>query len=199
MILSDLYVTDISCNTYNMSIENTLKVTVTLTDYNDEPIVGKEVSVFTSNGVFLESDSKGFVGETDDDGVVEVTYKPSDWGNHIISSNDSSVQVHVVGGWKPIENINKGVQLESINGYYNQDTVRLEFIVKNSVINENETIATLPNIDFIKPSKVVCFPAHLANKAEFYLNSNGELKGCGSPSNINKQYMGVYYARSKLV
>ena len=89
---------DISCSTYNPTIDTSVTITITVTDQNDDPISG-----FT---VPLKIDGTSITGiTTNSSGVATHTYTCTEWGNHKISVKNTSAFINVTG-WRTITHTN---------------------------------------------------------------------------------------------
>lgn len=89
---------DISCSTYNPTIDTSVTITITVTDQNGDPISG-----FT---VPLKIDGTSITGiTTNSSGVATHTYNCTDWGNHKINVKSVSAFINVTG-WRTITHTN---------------------------------------------------------------------------------------------
>lgn len=104
MIIRKLYKTRITCSHYHASVSypGAITVTVKLTDFNDEPVIGESATITVNEGKFsLDGIDKGksFTGRTDDNGVFSVDYYITGHGLITFECNSSMTQIHV-GGWE---------------------------------------------------------------------------------------------------
>lgn len=113
MIISDLYQTNITCSTYNTTIDSgnestTITVTVKLEDFNKNAVTGKSVNLTVDKGYFKSvtgtnttnysnTTTKSVSATTKSDGIITAVYVPSDWGLCTFSANNSKIQVSVSG------------------------------------------------------------------------------------------------------
>ena len=113
MIISDLYQTNITCSTYNTTIDSgdentTIKVTVKLEDFNKSPVTTKNVDLTVDKGYFKNvtgtsttnysnTTTKSVSATTKSDGTISAVYVPSEWGLCTFSANNSKIQVFVSG------------------------------------------------------------------------------------------------------
>ena len=82
-------------NTNNYSL-----VTVVATDFNNQPVVNKNLTISCDKGKF-SNNNQSYTGTTDNDGKFEVTYLPTEWGLCTLSCDVSKCQF-LVKGFKQI-------------------------------------------------------------------------------------------------
>ena len=122
MIISDLYQTNITCSTYNTTIDSgngstTITVTVKLEDFNKSPVTTKNVTLTVDKGYFKSvtgtsttnysnTTTKSVSATTKSDGTITAVYVPSEWGLATFSANNTKIQIKS-SGWKKIYDSNK--------------------------------------------------------------------------------------------
>ena len=138
MIISDMYQTKIEASNYNANIDSTNNViTVTLLDFNNQPVTNKSVTLSCDKGYFTKKGSTSISGtttksvtvNTDSNGKITATWTASEWGLCTFSANNNKVQINVKG-WKVVQgadNLNSyfhirvnGEGLAELNIHYNQ-------------------------------------------------------------------------------
>ena len=103
-ILGENYeLTKIECSDYNPNIDDSITLTITVTDVYDDPIDGENVTVTASEGTFTQlngsditSDSS-VTGTTNSSGQFTLTYNCSEWGLITFSANNINTQIRVTG------------------------------------------------------------------------------------------------------
>jgi len=104
--LSDIYQTKIEASNYNVSIDSTDNViTVTLLDFNNQPVTNKSVTLTCDKGYFTKKGSTNISGKTtksvsvntDSNGKITATWTASEWGLCTFSANSNKVQINVKG------------------------------------------------------------------------------------------------------
>lgn len=91
-IISDLYQTKIELSNYQPSIDDTITATVTLLDFNNQPVTGEGVNL-ACNGNVVKS------ANTDTNGQITASISCSEWGVMIFTANEATVTCHVTG-WR---------------------------------------------------------------------------------------------------
>lgn len=107
-VLGENYkITNIECSDYNPNIDNSITVTITVTDVYGDAISDESVTVTASEGNFTQlngSDitaSDSVTGTTNSSGQFTLTYNCTSWGLITFTANNTSTQVHVTG-WRTI-------------------------------------------------------------------------------------------------
>lgn len=135
MIINKLYKTVIDCtnNNWKWVIDDTKTITITLLDFNDEPVVDTEVTLTVDKGYFGDDTSAvSFTGTTDVNGSVSVLYHASKWGFVTFTCNDCKVQA-LVTGWKKVQEINRTDVVGKIYVYSDGRYARVEYNVGNAI------------------------------------------------------------------
>lgn len=96
MKITDLYKTEISCSSYNLDIDGTTTVTVTIKDFNNNLLNGVSVTLTVNKGKFA-NDTRTYTATTNSNGQISTTYTASQWGFCTFSANNANVQVFVTG------------------------------------------------------------------------------------------------------
>ena len=143
-ILGENYkLTKIECSDYNPNIDDSITLTITVTDVYDDPIEGENVTVTASEGTFTQlngsditSDSS-VTGTTNSSGQFTLTYNCTTLGLITFTANNTSTQVHVTG-WKLISSV--GITNYQI--YENKDK-RIRIIFNYSTESLTTTWTTL--------------------------------------------------------
>lgn len=126
MIIRELYQTNIEVTQgttgnsyYNVDIGSTdALVTVTLLDFNGNPVKNKNVTLTVDKGYFTQKgtsvnnqytfnradDSKSITVATGDNGKIHGVFTASEWGLCTFSANQTNTQI-LVTGWKLIQSI----------------------------------------------------------------------------------------------
>lgn len=186
MILSRLYHTDIDCNKYNLRINETINVTITLTDFNEMPVKNTQVNVSCSNGTLSNNN-----GITNSNGQVILTYTPAKWGIDTIHCNGTSIQVNVRGGWKDISVTKNHSGINTVTAQYNQDMVKIYLQGTIPSSTAPVTLATLNDTNFA-PFNDTGSPSHV-QYGQIFVRSNGAIHSIVSASSTN--WWGCYYPR----
>ena len=104
---SNYLVTNISCSSYNPSIDGTITLTVTVKDVYGAAVSGASVLVTASSGSFTGyngssiTSASSYTGTTNPSGQFTLTYTCSVWGLITFTANNETKQVDV-GGWKTV-------------------------------------------------------------------------------------------------
>jgi len=104
---TNYYVTKLTCDNYNPSIDSDVSVTLTLLDVYERPVVGEVVTVTASAGNFTalngESITAGATveGTTDASGQFTLTYSCISWGIITFTANNTLNQINVQG-WREV-------------------------------------------------------------------------------------------------
>ena len=111
-VLGENYkITNIECSDYNPNIDNTITVTVTVTDVYCDAISGESVTVTASEGNFTQlngsniTNASSVTGTTNSSGQFTLTYACSEWGIINFSANNMYNQIKVTGFKKVLNNI----------------------------------------------------------------------------------------------
>jgi len=147
MIISDLYQTNITCSTYNTTIDSgngstTITVTVKLEDFNKNAVSGKSVTLTVDKGYFKSvtgtsttnysnTTTKSVSATTKSDGTITTVYVPSEWGLATFSANNTKIQIKS-SGWKSVATganyatlyVNEEMRLCYLKIYYENYTVK---------------------------------------------------------------------------
>ena len=97
--------TKIECSDYNPNIDDSITLTIILTDVYDDPIDGENVTVTASEGTFTQlngsdiTSASSVTGTTNSSGQFTLTYNCSEWGLITFTANNKTTQVKV-GGYK---------------------------------------------------------------------------------------------------
>ena len=115
VIASKLYKTQIDCSTYEPQIDSDdTEITITLLDFNNEPVSNEEVTVTCSGGLFWyvkrnQIDRDAFPEEvstvtmrTNNNGQFILGYWANEWGFINIQANNTNIKLYV-SGWREIE------------------------------------------------------------------------------------------------
>lgn len=111
MEITDLYQTKIEASSYNVNIDSTGNViTVTLLDFNNQPVTNKSVTLTCDKGYFTKKGSTNISGtttksvtvNTDSNGKITATWTASEWGLCTFSANSNTIQINVKG-WRTIQ------------------------------------------------------------------------------------------------
>ena len=103
MIITDLYKTEITSESYNVDITNSTGVTITVTlkDFSNHAVTGKPVVLTCSSGYFENNTNSTTLNsinlETNSEGKATIKWFPTDWGLCTFSANNSQTQVRVTG------------------------------------------------------------------------------------------------------
>lgn len=110
-ILGENYkITNIECSDYNPNIDNSITVTITVTDVYGDAISDESVTVTASEGNFTQlngsniTNASSVTGTTNSSGQFTLTYACSEWGLITFNANNVSTQVHVTG-WRLISSV----------------------------------------------------------------------------------------------
>ena len=101
-------ITNIEASDYNPNIDDSITVTITVTDVYGDAISGESVTVVASEGNFTQlngSDitaSDSVTGTTNSSGQFTLTYTCSVWGLITFSANNTSTQIRVIG-WRQLK------------------------------------------------------------------------------------------------
>ena len=155
MIIENLFQTKIECIKdsddspyYNVDIDETdIRVEVTLTDFNGNPIIGKNVTLSVDRGTIssmksgytgtIASGGKSVTGLTGSDGKLAIIYTANEWGLATFSANNVNIQMNVIG-FRRIYNDNGLI----ISVDENAKLTHVEFN-RNVTISANGTITIL--------------------------------------------------------
>lgn len=196
-MFTKLYKTEISCSKYNFRIDETITVTGRLIDFNNQAVIGEEVTLQVDEGLF-ENNEKTYTGITNSEGEIKVIYTPSDWGVYTLRCNDVNVLINIRGGWK--EFTPKSI-LSNMKfwGKYNQDEVIVYFEgnVPTYSFNNNSPVTVLQIEEediFLRPYSTVCVPSENC-RGEVYVTSGGDVKCIMKSLASHSQY--IHYSRKK--
>ena len=99
--------TSIECSDYNPDIDDSITVTITVTDVYGDAVSGESVLVTASDGNFTQlngsniTNASSVTGTTNSSGQFTLTYACSEWGLITFSANNTNTQVNVTG-WKQV-------------------------------------------------------------------------------------------------
>ena len=99
--------TSIECSDYNPDIDDSITVTITVTDVYGDAVSGESVLVTASDGNFTQlngsniTNASSVTGTTNSSGQFTLTYACSEWGLITFTANNTSTQVRV-SGWKQV-------------------------------------------------------------------------------------------------
>lgn len=196
-MFTNLYKTIIDCSKYNITINDTIDVTVKIVDFDEDNsiVVGEKVTITCSGGYFTMKNTDEELDTvetyTNRDGEVELQYTPTSWGDNIIQCNDATVQVRVIGGWLSFTPTIAHSSISSTTGLYNQDTVIVYYVGK-SVPKSTSPINLVKVPDEFKPSVTNCCPPHLCD-GQVYIDTDGYVKSILGDKKDHWQT--IYYAR----
>ncbi len=188
MIFSKLYHTDIDCNKYNAKIYEDINVTITLTDFNENPVKYTSVSLSCTGGTLSSSS-----GLTNGNGTFTVTFTPSEWGIHSITCNSETVQLNIRGGWKTSPTTKSYSGVNTVTAQYNQDMVKIYMQGTFPSGTSPTTLATINSAD--APSNNYVSPSH-TQYGQVTVQSDGTINCIINTSGTN--YWGCYYPRKTL-
>ena len=101
-VLGENYkITSIECSDYNPNIDNSITVTITVTDVYDDAISGESVTVTASEGNFTQlngsniTNASSVTGTTNSSGQFTLTYSCTEWGLITFSANNESTHIKV--------------------------------------------------------------------------------------------------------
>ena len=162
-VLGENYkITDIEASDYNPNIDNSITVTITVTDVYGDAISDESVTVTASEGNFTQlngSDitaASSVTGTTNSSGQFTLTYTCSEWGLITFSANNINNQINVVG-WKEVwRNTTSDPKIQV---FRNADHCRLKFSAY-TVSNMTTTWTQYGSTAFLndwKPSQAVAF------------------------------------------
>ena len=162
-VLGENYkITDIEASDYNPNIDNSITVTITVTDVYGDAISDESVTVTASEGNFTQlngSDitaASSVTGTTNSSGQFTLTYTCSEWGLSTFSANNINNQINVVG-WKEVwRNTTSDPKIQV---FRNADHCRLKFSAY-TVSNMTTTWTQYGSTAFLndwKPSQAVAF------------------------------------------
>lgn len=120
-IISDLYQTKIELTDYDVNIDDEIDITVTLLDFENNPVSGESVNLY-ANGDVIKS------ANTDRNGQITANYTCNEWGLITFSANESVSQVHV-RGWRSKQVLGDTGGVATL--YVNEDTglARLSYLL----------------------------------------------------------------------
>lgn len=124
MIIQNLYKTIISVysdneyvtESYNINIGGTAYIKIQLLDYNDNPVIGEEVTVHYDTTTLI-------TGTTDSNGELRTSTVCNKWGTHRITSNDTIENIQVKGYANYYTGTSNGA---NITIDYNEELVRIK-------------------------------------------------------------------------
>ena len=96
-------ITNIEASDYNPNIDDSITVTITVTDVYGDAISGESVTVVASEGNFTQlngsniTSASSVTGTTNSSGQFTLTYTCSVWGLITFSANNTSIQIRVTG------------------------------------------------------------------------------------------------------
>lgn len=192
MIIKNLYHTSISCSKYNAKINETITVTVKLTDFNGNPVTNKTAKVRCSDGVYFTRET----GVTNDNGEATFTLHTVDWGMQNISCNDANVMINVRGGLKK-GGINKNnSNIQTLSFYYNQDTVILYIYITNAPTSTTPAQLATITEDILIPDIYFGCPSDGGTDGQIWIDSNGVVYSLFTNAN---QWIGIQYPRKNTI
>ena len=197
MLINDLYQTKIRCtkgtsnsNYYNVRVDaNDVIVTVTLIDFNNNPVSGKNVNLSVDKGYFTKLNGKSLGGTsfksvkavTNSWGQISATYTASERGLCTFSANNTSIKIDVTG-WKNVDPNNEDVWTslaqEGITKqkcYTNGEYVAL-YLVGNVYTESSATmyIGELPDDDYA-PNYHTYTLCTNSQEVRIYVRSDGNI------------------------
>lgn len=192
--------TIIDSSTYNLDINNSCTVTVTLLDYNNNPISNRSTTITCTDGTLNDS-SSSYTASTDNNGQIQVTYKAENWGLHYLECNNESIGIWIIGK-KTFKTSASAYQIQ-----YSRNAAELQ-VQGASLAGTNGNPTTITNVskDDIRPgtravtSVTAGFitAAAVDGNGELMFNSDGNIQwrcNGASSNNSNSAYGGVCYAR----
>ena len=106
MIEIELYKTKIGLSSYICTIGDEITITVAVTDYNDNPITNKPITISSNNGYFHTynnntingTSATEWVGVTNSNGQFTLTFIPTSNGTTVFNTRDTSANLIVSNG-----------------------------------------------------------------------------------------------------
>ena len=198
MIITDLYQTKIECSTYNTNIDDdTITVTVTLKDFNNNNVTGKNITLSCDKGFFTKCIgatkqtidnvvTKSVTSITNNNGQITATWTASEWGLCTFTANNSNIQINVTG-WKEVYN-NNGVTV-AIDG-------RIAYcswsISERNIPETSKLHVTLPSE--LRPKNPIIHIGHHGNPSLYIsINGDGQFKYWANSARTNALYGYVFY------
>ena len=103
-ILGENYkITNIECSDYNPNIDNSITVTITVTDVFGDALSNESVTVTASEGNFTQLNGTSITAAatvtatTNSSGQFTLTYNCTEWGLITFVANNTSIQIRVTG------------------------------------------------------------------------------------------------------
>jgi len=146
MIINKLYQTKITSSNYNIDLNGTVTITVTLTDFNNAVITGESVSISANVGSFSSN-----TGTTNSSGQVTFTYTASTAGLVNITCNSESIQLLVAHNPYPIGSIYMSVNSTSPATLFGGTWTQLTntFLYASTTADTSATTATAGSKDAV--------------------------------------------------
>lgn len=198
MIITDLYQTKIECNKYNANIDdNTITVTVTLKDFNNNNVIGKNVTLSCDKGFFTKCIgatkqvidnvvTKSVTGTTNNNGQITATWTASEWGLATFSANNAKIQCNITG-WKEVYN-NSGVRVAT-----DGRIAYCSWAVSERTIPEtSKTLVTLPS-NLLPRNPTINLGHHGNTDLYISINTDGKFNYWAGTSRKNTLYGYVFY------
>ena len=168
-----MYNIKISCKdennnaSYNIDIDTDVTVTATVLDFNGNPVVGENLTIY------YDDETSIYTGTTDSNGQISTTYTCTEWGTHVFSVETYICFINV-NGWKTYLDTGASSDPHWIVEY-NETTTRVTLSysqsqsVPTSVTNYGTTLFP-DSVSYLRPSRPVMFTVY--NGAMIVLASN---------------------------
>lgn len=201
-----LFHTIIDSSTYNLDINNSCTVTVTLLDYNNNPISGVQTSISCTDGTLKDMNetltgSNNYTDVTDINGQIKVKYKATNWGLHHLNCNNESIGIWIIG---------KKTFIGSVSSYkvhYSRSIAQLEvtYATLKGTNGSPTTVATISKDDIRPLARHTTFTTAgfaTTNDADsdLSINTDGtiEWRCYGNSSGSTEAQAGICYARKSI-
>lgn len=192
MQITKLYQTKIGCSSYNVAVDSTdTNVTVSLIDFNGNPVVNTEVTINVDNGYFTKytrnstnvtiggTTTKSYNGTTGSDGSFTLTYTaPSESAVVTFSANNITTHMNVFvednNAWEIVTLTNPS---STFTLFVNEDLrlceLRMAYLTNAIIESGNHNTSTsVPEI--YRPSGVVV--GSLQVGGSLYVSNAGAIK-----------------------
>ena len=154
----------IEASDYNPSIDDTITVTITVTDSTDNPVTGWTVPLLV-NGTSVS----GLV--TDSNGEVEYTYTCTDWGSVKFSVNSYTCFINVTG-WK----LRQSLKDDRVHVYENETMIKVDVNGQFPQIGTNQLVKITDINSAYAPPHNVVVPGHHYNDTPLVIDTNPALR-----------------------
>ncbi len=171
MFIDNLYTTKITANKYNLGLDETVTITVTLTDFNGNPVANEPVTLYYDKKDNNRSSPPPYLTvranlTTDSNGVATYTTSESHNQKHIYVCNGKKIEVKW-DGWRQVSSENNVTVYESF------DFVKVQVNGSIAVTTSWKVLTTLG--ERLRPYQCVATQCYYGTDVVITVRDNGDV------------------------